>query len=340
MSSISLTQLAETLGAQLYGDGNITISSIAGMNKAQAGQVTFLSNSKYRQHLLECQASAVILKEKDLPFCKTNALVVKDPYLAYALTAQKFDTTPSCANDIAPTAYISPTAQLGKHVSIGHHAVIEDGVVLGDHVQIGSGCVIGKNTRIGANSKLWANVTIYHSVEIGRSCLIQSGAVIGSDGFGYANDNGRWVKIPQLGTVIIGDHVEIGACTVIDRGALEDTHIADGVIIDNLCQIAHNVAIGENTAVAGATVMAGSLTVGKNCIIGGASAFNGHMEIADGVTVTGMSMVVKPIPTPGMYSSGLPAQSNREWRKTVARVMRIDDILKRLKNIENKIDNS
>lgn len=340
MSSISLTQLAETLGAQLYGDGNVTISSIAGMNKAQAGQITFLSSSKYRKHLDECQAGAVILREKDLPFCKTNALVVQDPYLAYALTAQALDTTPPCATNIAPSAFIAPSATLGENVHIGHNAVIEEGVELGDGVEIGAGCVIGKEVKIGANSKLWANVTIYHQVKIGKACLIQSGAVIGSDGFGYANDKGRWVKIPQLGTVVIGDRVEIGACTVIDRGALEDTHIADGVIIDNLCQIAHNVAIGENTAIAGATVMAGSLTVGKNCIIGGASVFNGHMEIADNVTVTGMAMVVKPLSEPGMYSSGLPAQSNREWRKTVARVMRIEDILNRLKNIEKKFDNN
>lgn len=338
-SSISLHQLAETLGAQLYGDGHVTISSIAGMNQAQEGQLTFLSNSRYRQHLADCKASAVIIKESDLSFCKTNALVVSDPYLAYAITAQLLDTTPNCASQVSSSASISARAKLGKNVAIGPNVVIQDDVILEDNVQIGAGCVIGQGTQIGKNTRLWANVTVYHQVKIGESCLIQSGAVIGSDGFGYANDKGRWVKIPQLGSVIIGDRVEIGANTAIDRGALDDTRIADGVIIDNLCQIAHNVQIGENTAIAGATVLAGSLKIGRHCIIGGSTTINGHMEIVDGVTITGNSMIVKPISKSGMYSSGIPAQSNRDWRKTVARVMMIDEIYKRLKTLEKKLDN-
>ncbi len=340
MASITLAELAEKLGAELHGDGNVVISTIAGMDKAGEGQITFLSSSKYRKHLAQCQASAVMVKEADLAYCNGNALVLRDPYLGYALTAQILDTTPACATDIAPSAYVSPSAKLGAGVSIGHNAVIEDGVELGDNVQIGAGCFVGKNAKLGANTRLWANVSIYHNVQMGESCLVQSGTVIGSDGFGYANDRGRWVKIPQVGSVIIGDRVEIGACTTIDRGALDDTIIADGVIIDNQCQIAHNVSIGENTAVAGATVMAGSLKVGKHCIIGGASVFNGHMEITDGVTITGMAMVMRPITEPGMYSSGIPLQTNREWRKTAARVLKIEEMHKRLKAVEKQLEDS
>ncbi|GAB6264201.1 UDP-3-O-(3-hydroxymyristoyl)glucosamine N-acyltransferase [Photobacterium sp. CCB-ST2H9] len=338
MAALTLAALAEKLGAELRGDAAAEVTAIAGLGQAGPGQITFLSSSKYRQHLNECQATAVILKDVDAEFFNGNALIVKDPYLAYAKVAQMLDSTPASATEIAPSAYIAPDAVLGEGVAVGHNAVIESGVVLGDNVQIGPGSFVGKNARIGQGTKLWANVSIYHNVVMGDHCLVQSGAVIGSDGFGYANDKGRWEKIPQLGSVRIGDRVEIGACTTIDRGALEDTIIADGVIIDNQCQIAHNVSIGENTAVAGATVMAGSLKVGKHCFIGGASVFNGHMEITDGVTVTGMAMVMRPITEPGVYSSGIPLQTNREWRKTAARVLKIEEMNKRLKSVEKKLE--
>ncbi len=245
MVSFTLAEVAEKIGAEYFGDGSEVIHSVAGLDKAGKGQVTFLSNSKYRKHLELCEASAVIVKEADREFCKGNALVMRDPYLGFALVAQIFDTTPRCATDIAPSAYVAEDAKLGEGVSVGHNAVVESGAELGDNVQIGAGCFVGKNARIGANTKLWANVSVYHNVVMGESCLVQSGTVIGSDGFGYANDRGRWVKIPQLGSVRIGDRVEIGACTTIDRGALDDTVIEDGAIIDNQCQIAHNVSIGE-----------------------------------------------------------------------------------------------
>lgn len=338
MVSITLAELAEKLDAQLHGDGAVTITSLAGMNSAGEGQITFLSSPKYRKGLALCRASAVMLKEGDLAYCHGNALVVADPYLAYAKVAQILDTTPACATDIASSAVVASDAILGEGVAIGPNAVIESGALIGDNVQIGAGCFIGKGAKLGARTKLWANVSVYHHVVIGQDCLVQAGTVIGADGFGYANDKGKWIKIPQLGRVVIGNRVEIGACTTIDRGALDDTEIADGVIIDNQCQIAHNVSIGENTAIAGATVMAGSLKVGKHCIIGGASVFNGHMEITDNVTITGMAMVMRPITEPGMYSSGIPLQPNREWRKTAARVLKIDEMHKRLKELEHQLD--
>lgn len=338
MPSIRLADLAQRLGAELHGDGDIVITGLASMQSAKTGHITFMVNAKYREHLAGCHASAVVMTQDDLPFSRSAALVVSNPYLAYAHIAQILDTTPQPAQDISPHAVIAPSVKLGKNVAIGPHAVIESDVELGDNVVIGAGCFIGKKTTIGAGSRLWANVSVYHEIEIGKNCLIQSGTVIGADGFGYANDRGQWVKIPQLGRVIIGDSVEIGACTTIDRGALDDTVIGNGVIIDNQCQIAHNVVIGDNTAVAGGVIMAGSLKIGRYCMIGGASVINGHMEICDKVTVTGMGMVMRPITEPGIYSSGIPLQPNKVWRKTAALAMNIDNMNKRLKAMERKIN--
>ncbi|UTV28280.1 UDP-3-O-(3-hydroxymyristoyl)glucosamine N-acyltransferase [Photobacterium atrarenae] len=338
MAGITLAEIATKLGAELRGDGAVSIESIAGTNQAGQGDITFLSSSKYRKHLAECQASAVILKEADLPYFDGNALVMNDPYLGYARVAQLLDTTPAAASEIAPSAFVADDVVLGEGVAIGHNAVIESGAKIGDHAQIGPGCFVGKNAEIGARTKIWANVSIYHNVVLGSDCLVQSGTVIGADGFGYANDKGEWVKIPQLGTVRIGSRVEIGACTTIDRGALEDTIIEDNVIIDNQMQIAHNVQIGYGTAMAGGTIVAGSTKIGKYCIIGGASVLNGHIEIADGVTITGMGMVMRSIEEKGMYSSGIPLQPNKEWRKTAARTMKIDEMNKRLKAVEKKLD--
>lgn len=337
MFSYKLEELANKLGAVLQGDGAIVINSIASMTSAKEGQITFLSDKKYQEQLKECNASAVILTEDSLPYWTGSALVVKNPYLSYSRLAQLFDTTPMPAQGIAASAVISPNVKLGKGVAIGANTVIEDGVELDDGVIIGAGCFIGKNTKIGSDTKLWANVSVYHNILIGKNCLIQSGTVIGSDGFGYANDRGNWVKIPQLGRVIIGNNVEIGASTTIDRGALDDTIIRDGVIIDNQCQIAHNDYIGEHTAIAGGVIMAGSLKIGKYCLIGGASVINGHMEICDKVTVTGMGMVMRPITEPGVYSSGIPLQENKVWRKTASLVLHINEMNKRLKSLEKKL---
>ena len=340
MVTLSLADLATITGGTLYGDGNATVTMVAPMDKAQEGHVTFLSNPKYAKHLSECQATLVMVKEAQREYVKGNVLVVADPYVAFARVAQALDTTPSPANEIAASAVVSADVKLGSNVSIGANAVIESGVELGDNAMIGAGCFIGKNAKIGANTKLWSNVSIYHDVELGRDCLLQANAVIGSDGFGYANEKGEWIKIPQLGSVRIGNRVEIGSCTTVDRGALDDTVIEDNVILDNQLQIAHNVHIGYGTAIAGGTIIAGSTKIGKYCIIGGGTVINGHIEIADGVTITGMGMVMRGIEEKGMYSSGIPLQPNKEWRKTAARVHRIDDMNKRLKAVEKQLENS
>ena len=336
--SVTLGQLATLLGAELHGDASIEVSRVANLETAGSGEISFLSDSKYQSFLAQTAASAVLVKAADLSVCQTNALVVKDPYVGFARVAQLLDSTPQPAVDIHPTAVIAADVQLGQNVAIGPHAVIESGVVLGDDVAIGPGCFVGKNSRLGKGSRLWANVTIYHNVEIGDACLIQSGTVIGADGFGYANERGEWIKIPQVGKVILGNRVEIGASTTIDRGAIDDTIIADNVIIDNQCQIAHNVEVGYGTAIAGGTVIAGSTKIGKYCIIGGAAVINGHIQVCDQATITGMAMVMRSITEPGIYSSGVPAQSNKEWRKMAARVLHIDEMHKRLNQLEKRIE--
>ncbi|WP_394145412.1 UDP-3-O-(3-hydroxymyristoyl)glucosamine N-acyltransferase [Vibrio atypicus] len=338
MTAISLAELATITGGELHGDANAIVTMVAPMDKAQEGHVTFLSNPKYAKHLANCQATVVMVKEAQREACTGNALVVADPYVAFAKVAQALDTTPAPATLVAPSAVVADDAVVGENVSIGANAVIESGVVLGDNAVIGAGCFIGKNAKIGANTKLWSNVSIYHEVVLGEHCLVQANTVIGSDGFGYANEKGEWIKIPQLGTVVIGNRVEIGSCTTIDRGALEDTIIEDNVILDNQLQIAHNVQIGYGTAMAGGTIVAGSTKIGKYCIIGGGTVINGHIEIVDGVTITGMGMVMRGISEKGMYSSGIPLQPNKEWRKTATRVHRIDDMNKRLKAVEKLLE--
>lgn len=319
------------------------IKSLATLANAQQGQVAFLANKKYISQLEFTQASAVIVSPDMLVQCPVNALVMDNPYKGYAILANLLDTTPKTADGIHASAVIASDVILGENVSVGANTVIESGVKLADNVSIGACCFIGKNVVIGKDTSLWSNISIYHNVIIGESCLIQANTVIGSDGFGYAplNDGKseqlKWHKIPQLGRVIIGDFVEIGASTTIDRGALEDTVIKDGVILDNQIQIAHNVIIGENTAMAACSVIAGSTTIGKNCTIAGLVGINGHLNITDNCMFTGMAMVTKNVTTTGVYSSGMPAAPNKEWNKSNARIKRLDSLTKRVKELEQQL---
>ncbi len=335
---VLLSQLAQALNAKLSGSGDIEISRIANLKTAGEGEISFLSDPRYRSVLAESGASAVLIRESDLEHVGDKAaLVVPDPYVAFAKTAQMLDTTPPVAAGRAPSAVIDPTAEVADDAAIGPNAVIGPHAVIGQGAQIGPGVVIGQRAVIGAFTKIYSNASVYHDVTIGEHCLLQSGAVIGSDGFGYANDRGRWLKIPQTGHVKIGSFVEIGACTCIDRGALDDTVIGDNVIIDNLCQIAHNVRIGTGTAVAGSTTIAGSVKIGCYCIIGGTVIINGHIEICDGVTLTGSTIVMRSIDKPGIYSSGFPAQTNKEWRLTAARMLHINDMYRKMMQLERRI---
>lgn len=338
----TLVEIAEKIGATLiYATDNsevtIEINSLATLENAGKGQIAFLANSKYREQLSQTQASAVIINQESVEACKTNSLVMANPYVGYALVAQLLDSTPAPASNIHSSSVIDSDTSIGANVSIGANSVIESGVSLGDNVCIGVNCFIGKNSTIGDNTSLWSNVSIYHNISIGQYCLIQANSVIGSDGFGYAKHKGKWLKIPQLGRVVIGNRVEIGASTTIDRGALDNTIIKDGVILDNQIQIAHNVVIGENTAIAACSVIAGSTTIGNNCTIAGLVGINGHITIADGCVFTGMTMVTKSMSKSGVYSSGMPAADNKEWNKTNARIRKLDSLTKRVKELEGQL---
>ncbi|MGP9801694.1 UDP-3-O-(3-hydroxymyristoyl)glucosamine N-acyltransferase [Rheinheimera sp. NSM] len=339
MRSYCLAELAEHLGAELIGDATCSITATATLERGGEGQISFLSNSKYRKYLTETRAAAVLVSADDSAFVPpgVNALLVKDPYVAFARVAQLLDSTPAAANGVHPSASIDPTADVAASAAIGPNAVIAAGAVIGENVQIGAGCFVGEQAVLADNVRLWPNVSVYHAVKIGSNTIVHSGAVLGSDGFGFANERGNWVKIPQTGTVVIGADCEIGANTTIDRGAIDNTVIGNNVIIDNLCQIAHNVHIGEHTAIAGATVVAGSTRIGRYCIIGGAAVINGHIEICDGAHISGMAMVMKPITEKGVYSSGIPAVSNLDWRKNTAKLRQIDQLYQRVKQLEQQL---
>ncbi|MCU7997155.1 UDP-3-O-(3-hydroxymyristoyl)glucosamine N-acyltransferase [Shewanella sp. SM101] len=337
MNSVTLKELCLLLDGDIQGDETLIINSVATLENAKAGQISFLANSKYRSQLEATQASAVLLSAKDAQDYQGTALIVKDPYVGFARVAQYLDTTPKAAVGIHPSAQIDSSAHLGEGVAIGANAVIGANVILGENVQIGAGVVLGQDVVIGSKTRLWANVTVYHDVHLGQDCIIHSGAVLGSDGFGYANERGQWIKIPQTGGVRIGDRVEIGANSTVDRGALGHTEIHDGVIIDNQVQIAHNDIIGENTAIAGSTTVAGSVTIGKYCIIGGSCAIAGHLSIADGVHVSGATNITTNMREPGLYSSATVAMENKLWRKNTVRFRQLDELFQRVKTLEKNL---
>jgi UDP-3-O-[3-hydroxymyristoyl] glucosamine N-acyltransferase len=337
----TLKEIAETVGAEFRGDPNLQISGIAPLQNAQAGQITFLSNPVYRKYLATTHASVVILTADDAEHCPGAMLINDNPYLCYAKVATLFSNVKPVTPGIHPTAVVGKDCVFGKNVHIGPQVVLGDAVHIGDNTIIGPSCTIGDETKIGNNCRLWARVTIYHQCLLGENIIIHSGVVIGSDGFGMAKDNnGDWIKIPQLGKVVINDNVEIGANTTIDRGALGDTVIGKGVKLDNLIQIGHNVVIGENTAIAGCVGIAGSAKIGKNCLIGGGSGIAGHLTIADNVSLTGMSGVPSSITESGSYSSALGIQKLRAWGRNFVRFTQLDDLAQRLVALERKIKSS
>lgn len=337
MKSINLADLAQKLDAELIGDGGYAITSVADALKAQSGDICFVKDKKFISSLSEIQAGAILLTAEFSDAYSGNRLIVADPYVAYAKVAQLLDPSPSIAVGIHPSAQIDSDAFLAEGVCVGANAVISAGANIESQCEIGPGCYIGENAILGSGTKLHANVTIYHGVTVGQNCLFQAGAVIGSDGFGYANDAGVWVKIPQTGAVSVGDSVEIGANTCIDRGSLEDTVIERNVIIDNQVHIAHNCIIGEGTAIAGNSAMAGSTKIGRYCAIAGCVAINGHIEICDKVHITGFSMVTKNITEPGMYSSGIPATDFNSWRKNTVKLKQVDKLFDRVKSLEKEL---
>ncbi|MBS0358539.1 MAG: UDP-3-O-(3-hydroxymyristoyl)glucosamine N-acyltransferase [Proteobacteria bacterium] len=336
----TLSELAHYLHAELKGDGACIISGIAPLHSAKNGDIAFLDNPRYRKYLSTTEASAVIVSSAFSEKCVSNALIVEDPYYAYAKVAELFDRAPKPKSGIHPTALIAPDAQIASSASIGPYAVIESGVVIGSGAVIGAHCAIGENVHIGENTRLWSHVTVYYDVTIGNRVNIHSGVVIGADGFGIANHKGKWLKVPQLGSVLIADDVDIGANTTIDRGAITNTIIGEGVKLDNQIQIGHNVEIGAHTAIAGCVGIAGSTKIGKYCLIGGGSCIAGHLEIADKVVITGMSGISSSLTESGMYSSGVNVQLTSLWRRNVARFHQLDDMAKRILILEKLVKNT
>lgn len=330
----TLGEIADHIGGEVIGDRDFHISGVATLQSAQADQLSFLSNTKYRKYLAETKAGAVIVNAKVLDLVPNNAILVDDSYVAYAKAASYLYPVPALKAGINSTASVAKTAIIAKTASVAANVVIEDEVTIGEHVAIGPGCIIQHAVTIADHVRLVANVTLCHDVKIGERVIIHPGVVIGADGFGIANDKGQWIKIPQVGTVRIGDDVEIGANTTIDRGAIEDTVIGNGVKLDNQIQVGHNTIIGDNTVVAGCVGIAGSTIIGSNCAIGGGAGLGGHLEIVDGVQLTGMAMVTKSITEPGVYSSGIPAEPTQQWHKNVIRYRQMSKLIDRVHALE------
>jgi UDP-3-O-[3-hydroxymyristoyl] glucosamine N-acyltransferase len=337
-ATIKLGQLAEFLGATLRGAKDKEITGLATLQEAGPGQVSFLANPQYRKFLVDSQAAAVLLKPADADLYAGDALLVPDPYLAYARISHLFDPKPKAAAGIHPTAVIADDAQVDPAASIGAFAVVESGARIAAGVTVGAQCFIGARCEIGEGGWLAPRVTLYHDVRIGKRVVIQSGAVLGGEGFGFANEKGVWQKIAQIGGVLIGDDVEIGVNTAIDRGALADTRIGNGVKLDNQIQIAHNVQIGDHTAMAACVGISGSTKIGKHCMLAGGVGLVGHIDICDGVFITGMTMVTHSITEPGSYSSGTAMQPAGEWRKSAARIRKLDDMARRLQKLEKIVE--
>ncbi|WP_020406480.1 UDP-3-O-(3-hydroxymyristoyl)glucosamine N-acyltransferase [Hahella ganghwensis] len=330
----TLAEIAEKIGATLNGDGNIEVTGLATLQSAGNSELSFLANPSYAKYLEHTNAAAVILQPALADQCSTNVLMMSNPYMGYALASQLFAPVLSTTSGISPAAHIAEDAVIESGCVIGPNAVVESGVHIGTGSVIGPGCYVGRNTKLGKDVQLRPNVTVYHGVNIGDRVLVHSGTVIGSDGFGFAPNQGDWVKIEQLGGVIIGDDVEIGAGTTIDRGALDDTVIEQGAKLDNQIQIAHNVRVGAYSVLAACVGISGSSVIGRHCMIGGGVGIAGHLEITDQVQITGMTLVTHHIKEPGVYSSGTAVEPNRSWRKNVARFRQLDQLARRVRELE------
>jgi UDP-3-O-[3-hydroxymyristoyl] glucosamine N-acyltransferase len=335
--SWTLAQLAKHVDAELKGSGECAIHSVATLQNAGPGQISFFTNHKYKSDLQVTRASAVILHPDFINDCPVSALIVQNPHAAYARIAQLLYPTAVESSGIHPSAVISAEASIAKSASVSANVVIEGGTTIGERVFIGANTYIGKNTHIGNDSRILANVTICDQVSMGERVLIHPGVVIGADGFGQAYDAGAWVKVPQVGGVRLGNDVEIGANTTVDRGALEDTVIEDGVKLDNQIQIAHNVHLGAHTIIAACTGISGSTKVGHHCMIAGMVGIAGHLTIGDNVSITGKSLVTKSLPEAGSYSSGIPVENTALWHRVHARIKQLDDMAKRVLHIEKKL---
>ena len=333
---ITLKALVETLGGELIGD-DLEVNRVASIANAEVGSITFITDTKYRKSLADTKASAVILAEENSAFSTLPRIVTDNPYAYFAKVSALLNPKDVATKGIHPSAFVGTDSKISASCGISPNVVIGQNVSLADGVVVGAGCFIGDNVVVGKNTQLQANVTICANCVIGANCNLAAGAVIGADGFGYANQDGAWVKIPQVGRVLIADNVDIGANTTIDRGALDDTVIEQGVKLDNLIQIGHNCVIGEHTVIAGCVGIAGSAKIGRRCRIGGAAMILGHLEIADDVTVSPGSMITRSLNQADTYTALMPFQTHDEWLKTAASLRHLTELNEKLKRLENQL---
>jgi len=333
----TLAVLAEQCQAELRGDPNWQVDHVAIPEEADARSLVFVANDSFLKHLPHCRAGVVILSKKHADLFSGNVLISDNPRLTYTLAAKLLHPRLSITSGCHPTAVIATDASIHPTVSIGAHVVVESGAVIGANTEIRPFCVVARGASIGTDCLLHSHVTIAENCIIGDRCELHPGSVIGSDGFGFAKDRQQWIKTPQLGRVVIGNDVEVGANTTIDRGALGDTLIERGVKLDNLIQVAHNVVIGEDTAIAACVGIAGSTRIGKRCTIAGQAGIVGHIEIADDVHITGATVVSHSIREPGTYSSGTPLETYQSWLKNAVRMRQLDDMARRLKALEKTL---
>lgn len=333
---LTLEELARRVQGRVQGRPEVIVERAAPLGSAGPRDIAFVADARHAQALARTAAGAVVTTALLAEGFAGNALIVDNPRLAFARIAAWLHPEPVVAPGVHPSAVVDGNARVHPRAYIGPHAVIEAGALIAEGAQVGAGCFVGRNAVIGERTRLAARVVVAHDCVLGRDCLVHPGAVIGADGFGYAKDGERWVKQPQLGRVTIGDEVEIGANTTIDRGALGDTIIGHGVKLDNLIQIAHNVRIGEHTAIAACVGIAGSAVIGRRCTIGGQTGIAGHIEIADDVHVTACSLVTTSITAPGsVYSSAIKAVPAAQWRRNAARLYQLDELARRLRRIED-----
>lgn len=341
-TSYTLGELSCLLDIDLRGNADTVITSLSSLKAAEPGQLSFLSNTTYATQLEHCRASAIIIHPSAAEAAPCDVLLSDNPYVSYARASQLFAAMADfdVSEPIHPTASVDESAVLADDVRVGPNAVIAAHVKLDSGVVIGAGSVVGHGSSLGRDTLLHANVTVYHDVQIGERVILHSGAVIGADGFGFASDGQRSIKIAQLGGVSIGNDVEIGAGTTVDRGALDDTIIEEGVKIDNLVQIAHNCFVGAHSILCGCSAMAGSARLGRHCTVGGGVGIIGHVSIADRSVITGMSFVNKGIDKPGLYSSGTLLQEGREWKRSALRIMQLNDLANRIRRLEKTVQDS
>ncbi len=330
MTTHTLGDIAARFGLELRGDAATEIRGVATLADAAAGQLGFLANPRYRAQLASTRADAIVLRSADADAFARAALIAPDPYVAFARIAALYERAPAAAPGVHASAVVGAGARIAASASIGPHCVVDAEAEIGEGAILGPHSIVGRGCSVGAQSRLVARVTLVQDVKLGKRVLIHPGAVVGADGFGIAFAKDHWEKVPQLGGVVIGDDCEIGANTTIDRGALGDTVLEEDVRLDNQIQIAHNVFIGAHTAMAGCAAVAGSARIGRYCLIGGAAGILGHLEVADRVTVTAMSLVTHSLREPGEYSSGTPIQDNRHWRRNAARFKHLDDFVRRV----------